>query len=183
MKCCTYQTAALVDAGDDDFMLKTAMLKVFSTDLLWEIVNDTIQINGGKAYFTDEPFERMMRDARINMIGEGANDVLRVFIALVGMRDVGLELEGILAVLHNPWGQVSQLGRFTARQVASVLAITEMEVKSAGLETDAVGLGRATRILGRNVQKLLARYKTDVLDRQHHLARIADAATELYVSA
>ena len=38
MKCCTYQTAALVDAGDDDFMLETAMLKVFSTDLLWEIV-------------------------------------------------------------------------------------------------------------------------------------------------
>ena len=177
------QTAALVDAGDDDLMLETAMLKVFSTDLLWQIVNDTIQINGGKAYFTDEPFERMMRDARINMIGEGANDVLRVFIALVGMRDVGLELEGILAVLHNPWGQVSQLGRFTARQVASVLAIPEVEVKSAGLETDAVGLGRATRILGRNVQKLLARYKTDVLDRQHHLARIADAATELYVSA
>lgn len=158
MKCCTYQTAALVDAGDDDFMLETAMLKVFSTDLLWEIVNDTIQINGGKAYFTDEPFERMMRD-------------------------VGLELEGVLAALHNPCGQVSQLGRFTARQVASVLAITEMEVKSAGLETDAVGLGRATRSLSRNAQKLLARYKTDVLDRQHHLARIADAATELYVSA
>ena len=142
MECCTYQTAALVDAGDDDFKLETAMLKVFSTD--WQIVNDTIQIHGGKAYFTDEPFERMMRDARINMIGEGANDVLRVFIALVGMRDVGLELEGILAALHNPWGQVSQLGRFTARQVASVLAIPEVEVKSAGLETDAVGLGRAT---------------------------------------
>lgn len=183
MECCTYQTAALVDAGDDDFMLETAMLKVFSTDLLWQIVNDTIQIHGGKAYFTNEPFERMMRDARINMIGEGANDVLRVFIALVGMRDVGLELEGILAALHNPWGQVSQLWRFTARQVASVLAIPEVEVKSAGLETDAVGLGRATRSLGRNVQKLLARYKTDVLDRQHHLARIADVATELYVSA
>ena len=54
------------------------MLKVFATDVLWRIVNDTIQIYGGKAYFTDEPFERMMRDARINMIGEGANDVLRV---------------------------------------------------------------------------------------------------------
>ena len=37
-----------------------------------------------------------MRDARINMIGEGANDVLRAFTALVGMRDVGLELEGVL---------------------------------------------------------------------------------------
>ena len=55
------------------------MLKVFATDTLWRIINDTIQIFGGKAYFTDEPYERMLRDARINMIGEGANDVLRVF--------------------------------------------------------------------------------------------------------
>ena len=38
----------------------------------------------------------MIRDARINTIGEGANDVLRAFTALVGMRDVGLELQGIL---------------------------------------------------------------------------------------
>ena len=81
MEACTYQTAALIDSGEGDFMLETAMLKVFSTEVLWKIVNDTIQIHGGKAYFTDEPFERMMRDARINTIGEGANDVLRAFIA------------------------------------------------------------------------------------------------------
>src|SRR5918996_2056146 len=93
MEAATYQTAALIDSGVDDYMLETAMLKVFATDCLWRIINDTIQIFGGKAYFTDEPFERMMRDARINIIGEGANDVLRVFTALVGMRDVGLELE------------------------------------------------------------------------------------------
>ncbi len=90
MEAVTYETAALIDSGEGDFMLETAMLKVFSTDVLWRIVNDTIQIFGGKAYFSDEPYERMMRDARINMIGEGANDVLRVFTALVGMRDVGL---------------------------------------------------------------------------------------------
>ena len=56
------------------------------------------------AYFTDQPWERMLRDGRINMIGEGANDVLRAFIALVGMRDVGMELEGALDALMNPFG-------------------------------------------------------------------------------
>ncbi len=59
--------------------------------------NDTFQIYGGKAYFTDEPFERMLRDARINMIGEGANDVLRNFIALVGMRGRGPRSAGSAA--------------------------------------------------------------------------------------
>src|SRR5262249_61292175 len=93
MEATTYETAALIDSGQGDFMLETAMLKVFSTEVLWRIVNDTIQIYGGKAYFTDEPFERMMRDARINMIGEGANDVLPAFTALVGVGEVGLELK------------------------------------------------------------------------------------------
>ena len=95
MEACTYQTAALIDSGEGDFMLETAMLKVFATETLWRIINDTFQLHGGLAYFTDQPFERMVRDARINTIGEGANDVLRAFTALVGMRDVGLELQGI----------------------------------------------------------------------------------------
>src|SRR5690606_12918159 len=57
MEACTYQTAALIDSGAGEFMLETAMLKVWSTDLLWTIINDTFQIYGGKAYFTDEPYE------------------------------------------------------------------------------------------------------------------------------
>ncbi len=61
IEAATYQTAALIDSGEDDYMLETAMLKIFATDTLWRIINDTIQIFGGKAYFTDEPYERMMR--------------------------------------------------------------------------------------------------------------------------
>ena len=82
MEATTSQCAGFIDRGAEDYMLETAMLKVWSTDALWQIVNDTIQIFGGKAYFTDQPYERMMRDARINTIGEGANDVLRAFIAV-----------------------------------------------------------------------------------------------------
>ena len=115
-KSATYQTAALIDSGEGDFMLETAMLKVFSTDVLWRIINDTIQIFGGKAYFSDEPYERMMRDARINMIGEGANDVLRVFTALVGMRDVGLELKSVLDAAKQPAAKPGQAQRFCRPQ-------------------------------------------------------------------
>ncbi len=62
MEAATYQTAALIDADNEDYMIETAMLKVFATDTLWRIINDTIQIYGGKAYFNDEPFEA--NDAR-----------------------------------------------------------------------------------------------------------------------
>lgn len=183
MEAATYQTAALIDSGADDYMLETAMLKVYSTDVLWQIINDTIQIFGGKAYFTDEPYERMMRDARINMIGEGANDVLRVFIALVGMRDVGLELKGILDALMNPFGNLGRLGTFATRRVESFFNPPEVRVRHSELQDDAAELARLVGIFGSAVERLLRREREAVLDRQYQLARIADAATELYVSA
>jgi acyl-CoA dehydrogenase family member 9 len=66
MEATTSQCASFIDRGFEDSMLETAMLKVWSTEALWQIVNDTIQIYGGQAYFTDEPYERRMRDGRSN---------------------------------------------------------------------------------------------------------------------
>ena len=83
----TSVTAGMIDRGLEDYMVETAMLKVYSTERLWTIVNDVFQIHGGAAYFTDKPIERMLRDARINQIGEGANEVLFSFIALAGLRE------------------------------------------------------------------------------------------------
>ena len=58
----TSVTAGLIDRGLKDYFLETAMLKVYSTEALWTIVNDAFQIHGGAAYFTDRPLERMLRD-------------------------------------------------------------------------------------------------------------------------
>ena len=44
MESATYQTAALIDSGEGDYMIETAMLKVFATEVLWQIINDTIQL-------------------------------------------------------------------------------------------------------------------------------------------
>ena len=128
----------MIDSDEGDFMLETAMLKVLSTDILWRIVNDTIQIFGGKAYFSDEPYERMMRDARINMIGEGANDVLRVFTALVGMRDVGLELKGVLDAVKHPFSNLGKLTGFAGRKIESFFASPVVDVHHGELEAEAL---------------------------------------------
>ena len=183
MESCTYQTAALIDSGTEDFMLETAMLKVFSTDTLWRIINDTFQIFGGRAYFTDEPYERMLRDARINMIGEGANDVLRVFSALVGMRDVGMELEGVLRAIQHPIGNFSRMTRFAGRKFRSFLVPPLVETRSTELDRDAAAFGQLVRSFGRQVERLLRTYQEEILERQYQLGRVADAATELYVGA
>ncbi|MEX2175004.1 MAG: acyl-CoA dehydrogenase family protein [Pirellulaceae bacterium] len=183
MEACTYQTAALMDSGAGDFMLETAMLKVFATETLWRIVNDTFQLHGGTAYFTDQPFERMMRDARINTIGEGANEVLRAFTALVGMRDVGMELQGILNAIHSPLNNVARLGRFAGRKIGSLLVAPTVSVRSPELESDAAVLGKLVSQLGANVERLLRTYQMGIVDRQYQLGRVADAAIEIYASA
>ena len=183
MESATYETAALIDSGEGDFMLETAMLKVFSTDVLWRIINDTIQIFGGKAYFSDEPYERMMRDARINMIGEGANDVLRVFTALVGMRDVGLELKSVLDAAKKPLSNLGKLGGFAGRKLESMFSSPSVDVHHSELEPDAVRLGKLVGTFGGQVEAVLRRYQESILDSQYVLGRIADCANELYVGA
>ncbi len=121
MEAMTTVTAGLIDRGLEDYMLETAMLKVYSTEALWTIVNDAFQIYGGPAYFTDQPLERILRDARINLIGEGANEVLTSFIALVGMRDPGEELRAVRDSLLHPWRQRAVLGRFAGGAFARLL--------------------------------------------------------------
>jgi alkylation response protein AidB-like acyl-CoA dehydrogenase len=100
----TNVTASLIDRGLEDYMLETAMLKVFTTEALWMLVSEAFQVHGGAAYFTDRPLERMLRDARINQIGEGANEVLTSFIALVGIA------RPWRAIPRNPRGVAESVG-------------------------------------------------------------------------
>src|ERR1043166_7445695 len=110
MEAMTTVTGSFIDRGLEDYMLETAMLKVFTTERLWDIINETFQIYGGSAYFVDLPLERMMRDARINQIGEGANEVLTSFIALVGMRGPGMEFKEIYDTMLKP-GREGGIGK------------------------------------------------------------------------
>jgi acyl-CoA dehydrogenase family protein 9 len=183
MESATYHCASLIDRGFEDFMVETAMLKVFSTEALWQMINDTIQIYGGQAYFSDEPYERMMRDARINQIGEGANDVLRAFVALMGMRNVGESLKGVLEALYRPWAQFGMLWRFGRNRLAATFRTPEVPVRSTALQSEAYELGRRVRDFGKAVEGVLRHYREDVLERQYVQERLAEAATDLYVSA
>jgi alkylation response protein AidB-like acyl-CoA dehydrogenase len=183
MEATTSECASFIDRGFEDYMLETAMLKVWSTDALWQIVNDTIQIFGGKAYFCDEPYERMMRDARINQIGEGANDVLRAFIALVGMRGVGEELKGVLDAFSHPVKERGKLWSFVRDQVGVRLSSPEVPVQSPNLKREAGQLARRVKEFVLAVQTTLRRHREAILQMQYVQERIADAACELYASS
>ncbi|MFQ5731794.1 MAG: acyl-CoA dehydrogenase family protein [Planctomycetaceae bacterium] len=178
MESATYHTAALIDSGAEDYMQETAMLKVFASDALWRIVNDTLQIWGGAGYFNDEPFERMMRDARINLIGEGANDVLRCFITMVGLRNMGKQLESIL---KKPWKALSMI-RTAPRIPVPERTAANITIRSR-LESAARRLARQIGRFSRKCQRMLIRHREGVLEEQCTQARLGDTATELFVAS
>jgi alkylation response protein AidB-like acyl-CoA dehydrogenase len=121
MEAATSECASFIDRGFEDYMLETAMLKVWSTEALWQMVNDVVQIFGGKAFFLDEPYERWLRDARLNMVGEGANDVLRAFIAMVGIKPVADQFLKVKDALSHPWRDLGTLLSFGGNQLWSRL--------------------------------------------------------------
>ena len=81
-----YAAARTIDSGAKKFTEEGAMAKVFATDMAMKVTTDAVQIFGGPGYMRDYPVEKMMRDAKINQIYEGTNQVLRNVIALELLR-------------------------------------------------------------------------------------------------
>jgi acyl-CoA dehydrogenase family member 9 len=181
MEAMTQVTASLIDRGLEDYMLETAMLKVFTTERLWDAVNDCFQIHGGSAYFDDSPLGRMLRDARINQIGEGSNEVLTSFIALVGMRGPGMEFKEIYDTMLKPWRQNGgkALGAGLKRLSAAV-KVPEVPVRNDRLKSYASQLSRLVWRFNFAVDKALIAYREPVMEMQLIQERIANAAMELF---
>jgi acyl-CoA dehydrogenase family member 9 len=183
MEAMTTLTASLIDRGLEDYMLETAMLKVFTTEALWDIVNDSFQIHGGAAYFTDRPLERMLRDARINQIAEGANELLTSFIALVGLRGPGEQLREIWEALHHPRGELRKIWRLGLDRAGAVFSAPVVPVQHPQLTVEAHRLSRLVRHFNLAVDRALLHHREEILERQYVHERLARAAMELFASA
>jgi len=182
MEAMTTITASLIDRGLEDYMIETAMLKVFTTERLWEAINEAFQIYGGSAYFVDLPLERMVRDARINQIGEGSNEVLTSFIALVGMRGPGMEFKEIYDAMLKPSRGLGKAWTAGMHRLGAAVRIPDVPVRSAGLRSFANQLGRLIWRFNIAVNRALIAYREPILDLQLVQERIAGAAMDLFAS-
>src|SRR2546429_2465511 len=183
MEAMTTVTASFIDRGLEDYMLETAMLKVFTTERLWECINDVFQIYGGSAYLLDLPLERKPRDARIKQIGEGANEVLTSFIALVGMRGPGMEFKEIYDTMMKPSRDgMSKAWAAGKNRLSATVRVPDVPVQSQQLRAHAQQLGRLIWRFNFAVNRALITYREPILDMQLVQERIADAAMDLFAS-
>ena len=78
-----YKFGQAVDEGIDgpELTKLSAMTKLYCTDVAMDVTTDAVQVLGGYGYIQEYPLERMMRDAKITQIYEGANQIQRLVIA------------------------------------------------------------------------------------------------------
>jgi hypothetical protein len=84
MDALLYNVTGILDRGDPDVMVETAICKVFCSEMGWETIDDAMQVMGGEGYMTENEFERLWRDNRIHRIVEGSNEVMQSFIFAYG---------------------------------------------------------------------------------------------------
>jgi len=175
-----YLTAGLVDRGLADYSLEGACCKVFGTESVWQTINDALQIAGGNGFMEEYPYERALRDSRVNMIFEGTNEILRVLLALSGMRDVGEDMKEIGKALKDPLHSLGILGDYAARKVKGYVTPQKLTHVAPQLAAESEVVTNYARTLGGAVETLLRKYGKGVIQKEYQQERLANAAIDLY---
>ncbi|MDP9203893.1 MAG: acyl-CoA dehydrogenase family protein [Gemmatimonadota bacterium] len=177
--------ASMVDRGDIDFSLEAACAKVFASEMVWRAADDMVQLAGGRGYVKPYPYERILRDSRINRIFEGANEVLRLFIALNGVQAPAEALKEIGSALRRPLRNLGLLGGYATSRVKLRLGQTStldielherLKKHKDYFEKHVADLGSAT-------DRAITRHREKIIDRQLVLERLANMAIDLFATA
>lgn len=177
--------ASLVDRGDNDFSLEAACAKVFASEMVWRAADDMVQLAGGRGYVKPYPYERNLRDARINRIFEGANEVLRIFIALNGVQAPAQALKEIGSALRRPLRNLGLLGGYATSRVRLRLGQTstlDIQVHDR-LKRHKEYFEKHVAELGAGTDRAIMRHREKIVDRQLVLERLANMAIDLFATA
>ncbi len=201
MDAVLYMTTGMLDRHDDDIMLETAICKMFCSEMGWQTINDAMQIMGGESYMTENGVDRAFRDSRINLIVEGANEVMQSFIFAYGGKQLAEQMLTIQEALlpNKDQGFGTSLWRMLRNAFNPTImskAIPLGAEVTFGLRRSAPRITRLHGSLGASADRLTnlvrehthqfkmvsKRFEEKIIDRQAVQARIADNAMYIHAS-
>ncbi|MCC6220091.1 MAG: acyl-CoA dehydrogenase family protein [Deltaproteobacteria bacterium] len=179
-------TAHYIDSNMQDYSLEAAIAKVFASEALWRSANEAMQIAGGNGYMKEYPYEKIVRDSRINIIFEGTNEILRLFIALSGMRDAGEFLKGVsksaINFLNDPIKGFGVLSQYASKKFVHFTSLGRDKIESIhpSLKEEAEIFEVHTLELSKVTESCLRKYGKNIVEQQFIMKRLADVAIELF---
>ena len=182
--------AGLVDQGHKEYAVEAAISKVFATECLWRSADEALQIAGGNGYMCEFPYERIVRDSRVNRIFEGTNDILRLFIALTAMHDVGKNLKelstSIESIFQDPIKGFGLLSEYTKRRFSHATGVggknATLKVHKR-IQVQATLFEDSVRDLAIAADRILRKHGKNIIGKQFATKRLADIMIDLFVLA
>jgi acyl-CoA dehydrogenase family protein 9 len=176
-----YLTTGLVEAEVPDYSLESAICKVAGTEFMWYAANRALQLKGGEGYMRDQFYEKMLRDIRIFPIFEGANDVMRAFIALSGIKPLGEELKELGDIgLADPVRSLGVLADYVTGRIQREVRPDRITMAHPELAPLAGPVTDQVKRLRSVSESLLREHGKGIMERQFQQKRLADAVSDIY---
>jgi alkylation response protein AidB-like acyl-CoA dehydrogenase len=196
MEAVAEMATALYEKGNYDIRLEAAIAKMYNSEHGWRIIDDTLQIRGGRGYEMAESLarrgekpiavERAMRDYRINLIFEGSSEIMRLFIA---REAVDHHFRMAFDIVKPDSTMKERLAAMAKSTPFYVTWYPSRWVNSGRLRTfGEFGklakhmryIERNTRHLGRSIFHAMVRYGPKLERKQAVLFRAVDIGAELF---
>ncbi|MGH8826573.1 MAG: acyl-CoA dehydrogenase family protein, partial [Jiangellaceae bacterium] len=190
-------SAHLADAGRHDIRIEAALAKLWCSEMAWLVVDELVQVRGGRGYETAEsmrargeravPAEQILRDLRINRIFEGSTEIMHLLIAREAV-DAHLQAAGDVidpdVDLSGKAKAAAKATGFYARWLPQLVAgrgqLPTSYDEFGALAPHLRYVERASRRLARQTFYGMARWQGRLERKQGFLGRVVDIGAELF---
>lgn len=186
-----------IDENIPDYSVEAAASKVFATEALWTTSFEALQIAGGNGFMKEYPYELVTRDSRINLIFEGTNEILRLYIGLKCLEELGNYLKTVQKSVSNivsaPMESMNPLKEYVGKKlsyftpnetlssITSLVGIPSLpSIVPEHFQAEAHGLASLVTTLHHHAEILLRKHKKEVKHQQLAVAHLADAGIQIY---
>lgn len=182
-----FMVAHYIDSGVEDYSIEAAMSKVFASEAIQRCAHEALQIAAGNGFMKEYPYEKVTRDSRILSIFEGTNEILRLYVALSGLKDVGASLgelkSAVGSIFNDPikgFGVLSGYAQRRFSQSTGIGADRILRQLPPRLAKCAAVYEKYASELARVGDEALRKYGRGIADQQFVLKRLGDLAIDLF---